>query len=426
MAAVELSDDRLRNWAGNHTYGATAIHHPESLEQLRKLLLSQTRSLRAFATRHSFTDIGDAETLVSLDRLPAARRIEIDRQTDTVAVGPAITFAQLAATLNRNGLALANLASLPHISVCGAVATATHGSGDRVGNLATLVCGMRILTAEGELVTLEAGDERLPGAVVHLGLLGLVLEVTLRVVPYYELSQTVFEGLEWNALFAHFDEVFALGRSVSVFHRFGARTQAVWVKAEPEHELPGELLGAPAARVPQHPLPGGDTAAATAQLGEPGPWSERLPHFRSGFVPSDGNEIQSELFVPRAAAVGAVRELLTLGEQLAPTLLVGELRTIAADELWLSPQHQRSSIGVHFTWRREPRAVAEHVALIEQVLAPFAIRPHWGKIFSVAPETLVRCYPHAADFGKLRADMDPRGIFINRWARRRVPFLLEG
>lgn len=426
MASIELSGDQLRNWAGNHTYGATAIHHPESLEQLRELPLLQTGSLRAVATRHTFTDIGDAETLVSLDRLPAADRIEIDSQALTVRVGPAATFAQLAHTLNRNGLALANLASLPHISVCGGVATATHGSGDRLGNLATLVRGIRLLTADGEVVTMKAEDPRLPGAAVHLGLLGLVLEVTLQVVPYYEVSQTVFQGLEWEALFEHLDEVFALGRSVSVFHRLGAAADAVWVKADPERNLPEEIFGATAARVPQHPLHGGDTTAATAQLGEPGPWSERLPHFRSGFMPSNGSEIQSEAFVARADAPSAIRQLLTLGERLAPTLLIGELRTVAADDLWLSPQHQRGSVGLHFTWKRDPRAVAANVALIERTLAPFAIRPHWGKVFSVAPETLVRCYPRAKDFAKLRADLDPRGVFVNDWAHRHVPFLLEG
>jgi xylitol oxidase len=418
------ASEPLRNWAGNHTYTAAALHQPQTLTELQALLRA-ARSVRAIATRHSFTDIGDADSLIGFERLADAQRIEIDHDSSTVTVGPAVTFAQLAAELNRQGWALENLASLPHISVCGGIATATHGSGDKVGNLATLVIGIRFLTAEGDVVTLGADDPRLPGAAVHLGLLGVVLDVTLRVVPYYEVSQTAFQALEWDALLENFDAVFALGRSVSVFHRFGPRTQALWVKSDPGRLPPPEIFGARVARVPLHPLQDGDPSAATAQLGAPGPWSERLPHFRSGFMPSAGSEIQSELFVARGEAVAAIRELRTLGDRLAPALLVGELRSVAADELWLSPEHGRDTLAVHFTWQREPELVAANVALIERALAPFAIRPHWGKVFSLEQEALARGYARSADFAKLRSEMDPRGIFVNRWARQHVPFLLE-
>jgi xylitol oxidase len=412
----------LLNWSQNFAYHPGHVCQPGSLDELCGLI-SGERSVRAIATRHTFNGMGDAEVLVGFANLPGADHITVDTAAMTVGVGPAVTFAQLAEVLNAHGLALANLASLPHISVCGAMATATHGSGDRQGNLATSVRGMRLLTASGELVVLSAGDPRLAGATVHLGALGFVLEVTLAVVPYYEVSQHVFESLEWDALLAHLDEVFALGRSVSVFHRFGPRTQAVWVKADTGTAVPPELFGAPAAQIARHPLLDGDVEAATVQLGEPGPWSERLPHFRSGFMPSDGAEIQTEVFVARSDAVAAIEALREVAEQLVPILLVGELRTVAADELWLSPQYRRDSLGLHFTWQRDPEGVAWNTSVIEHALAPFAPRPHWGKVFAMGPGELAPAYERAEDFRRLRAELDPTGTFTNAWLRQRCPFL---
>jgi xylitol oxidase len=412
-----------RNWAGNYTYSAREIRRPRSLDELRAIVSTEP-SVRALATRHSFTDLADAELLVGFTELPGAGAITVDASAMTVTVGPAVTFAQLAGALNRHGLALANLASLPHISVAGSIATATHGSGDHNGNLATQVRGLSILTSAGEVVEISAEDSRLRGAAVHLGALGVILEVTLAVVPYYEIAQHVFERLEWEALLAHLDEVFALGYSVSVFHRLGPRAEAVWVKAEIGARVPAEVFGARPAAVDVHPLPGGDVSSATAQLGVPGPWSERLPHFRSGFTPSAGAEIQSEIFVARQDGAAAIAAVLGIADELAPILLVGELRTVAADELWLSPQYRRDSLGLHFTWQRDPAGVRHNMALIEAALAPFAPRTHWGKVFTLAPAQIAAGYDRAADFRALRAELDPRGVFINDWLARQCPFLL--
>lgn len=409
----------FRNWAGNYTYRASEIRRPTSLGELQRLV-ANGGSLHGAGTRHSFTGIGDADTLVALDRLPGSDSIDVDRGAMTATIGAAVTYAQLAETLNRAGLALPNLASLPHISVVGAVATATHGSGDRLGNLATSVCRMRILTSSGDLVELHADDPRLAGAAVHLGALGIVVGLTLRVVPYYEVQQNVYENLEWGALFEHFDEVFALGRSVSVFHDLGSRARAVWIKSDAPSEPPSEVFGATPAGTPLHPLPDGDAANCTAQLGEAGAWSERLPHFRSGYLPSNGEEIQSEVFVARRHGVAAVRAVLDLRERIAGCLLVCELRTIAADDLWLSPHYQRDSLGLHFTWRREPATVERNVGLIEEALAEFEPRPHWGKVFSMDPRVLTPSYPRLSEFNELRAELDPRGAFINSWMRERL------
>lgn len=410
----------LSNWAGNHRYNARALHHPETLDELRRLV-SRASSLQALSTRHTFNAIGDAEELVAFDRLAGASEIAIDRDAMRVRVGPAVTYAQLAEALEPAGLALANMASLPHISVIGATATGTHGSGDRLGNLATSVRAIRLLTSSGDVIDIDADDPRFPGAVVHLGALGIVVAATLAVQPTYELSQRVYEGMSWDALAENLDAITAAGRSVSVFHCFGETVREIWVKSDPGAAQRSELFGAVPADGPRNPVPGADPTFCTAQLGEPGPWHDRLPHFRAGFTPSAGEEIQSEWFVARAdglAAIGALRE--QLGARIRPLLYVSETRTIAADELWMSPHYGRDSIGIHFTWHREPEAVAALCAEVEHVLEPFAPRRHWGKAFAAPATTVALGYPRVEDFVALRNELDPRGVFVNAWLEEKL------
>jgi alditol oxidase len=411
------------NWSGNHTYTAAAVHRPRSLDELAALAAS-AGNLQVLGTRHTFTSIGDAAELIALDRLEGASDVTIDRAGMTVSVGPQVTFAGLADVLNEERLALANLASLPHISVVGAVLTATHGSGDRQGNLATSVVGMRVVTATGEVRDFARGDERFEGVVVNLGKLGIVTRVTLAVQPYYEVCQHVYEGLEWDQVLAHFDEVTAAGRSVSVFHRFEKRTRQIWVKSDRDGSSPPSgrptLLGRPATGEPRNPVPGADPANCTAQLGAPGPWSDRLPHFRAGFTPSFGEEIQSEFFVARTDAAAAIAALQPLAAGIQPLLMIAEMRTVAADSLWLSPQHGRASVGLHFTWQRRQREVEAIVSAIEQALAPFGARPHWGKLFTAPGAAIGALYPRLGDFRQLRDELDPRGVFANPWLRAHV------
>jgi xylitol oxidase len=414
-ASAELS-----NWARNYRYSATVVHHPETLDELRRLT-STLPSLRALGTRHTFTAMGDAEELVALDRLAGAADIYIDRERMTITVGPAVTYAQLAEKLEAAGLALANMASLPHISVIGAVITGTHGSGDALGNLATSVRALRLVTSSGDVVEIGAGDPRFAGAVVNLGAIGIITHLTVAVEPSYQLWQRVYLGLEWDQLAQNLDAITSAGRSVSVFHRFGERVREIWVKGEATAAQPASLFGAQPATEPRNPVPGADPSYATAQLGVPGPWCDRLPHFRAGFTASAGEEIQSEWFVARDEAIAA---LTALREQLAPRirpiLYVAETRTIAADELWLSPHHQRDSIGLHFTWHREPDAVKEMCAEVERVLVPFSPRPHWGKAFEQGAATIANRYPRLADFDALRSELDPRGAFSNAWLSQKL------
>jgi len=429
-AMAHAAAGELTNWAGNYRYGAGSVHHPETLDELRRLC-ARAPSLQVLATRHSFTAIGDAVELVALDRLAGADEITIDRDALRVSVGPAVTYARLARVLQGADLALANMASLPHISVIGAVGTGTHGSGDALGNLATSVRAVRLVTSEGEVLDIHEGDGRFPGAVVHLGALGVITRMTLALEPSYSLSQGVYVGLEWGQLAANFDAIMGAGRSVSVFHRFGERASEVWVKGDPAVNsgagpagagpTRAGLFGASEATAPRNPVPGADPAFCTAQLGAPGPWCDRLPHFRAEFMPSAGEEIQSEWFVARADGMAALTLLREeLGPRIQPLLHVSELRTIAADALWMSPHHSRDSVGLHFTWRREPDAVRDLCVEVERILAPFAPRPHWGKVFAATAETLAPRYPRLADFAALRDELDPRAAFTNRWLVEKV------
>jgi xylitol oxidase len=409
------------NWSGNYAYRAARVHHPSSLGQLSELLAGAD-SVHALGSRHSFTGIGDAGELVALDRL--AGEISVDHAAGTVALPGHVSYAELAKVLNREGMALHNLASLPHISVAGAVATASHGSGDRKGNLATAVVGLELVTSQGELIRAHKGEDRFDGLVVGLGALGVVTRLTLAVEPYYEMRQTVFEGLEWDSLFAHFDEITASGDSVSVFHRFGERTEQVWVKRRADHEdepiSRRELFGAQPASSPRHPISGAGAVNSTEQLGVRGPWSERLPHFRSGFIPSSGEEIQAEFFVAREDGVAAIQAMRELAGSIRPLLLISELRTIAADSLWLSPQFGRPTVAIHFTWQRRQSEVERVLEDIEAALAPFGARPHWAKLFTTSAATIAPHYERLDDFRRLREQLDPRGAFCNDWLRRRV------
>jgi alditol oxidase len=397
----------VRNWAGTYTYRAEAVHRPRTVEQLQELV-ARTPRLRVLGSRHTFNDIADSDELVTLDDLPA----DIVVDGDEVTCGGAVRYGELAEALNAEGLALHNLASLPHISVAGAIATATHGSG--TSNLATAVAGLEFVSSDGELATARRGDPDFDGMVVSLGALGAVTRVTLDVEPTYEIGQRVFDGLPWQAV----PEVFDAGYSVSVFTRWGEVADHVWVKAR--GELPDELFGALPATVERHPVPGLDPVHCTRQMGVPGRWSDRLPHFQMGFTPSVGEEIQSEYVVARSHGLAAIEALRGLGDAMRPALQVAEIRTVAADRLWLSPQYGQDTVGFHFTWRREPELVGRLVAALEVALAPFAPRPHWGKLFLAGSATIADRYERLPDFARLVERLDPRGAFRNDWLERHV------
>jgi xylitol oxidase len=410
----------MRNWAGSHAYRARALHRPGTIEEVRAIVARAPR-VRVLGSRHSFTDIADSDELIALDGLPAT--VAVDHAAGTVSVGAGVTYGALAEALKGEGVALHNLASLPHISVAGAVATGTHGSGDRNGNLATAVAGMEVVTSSGDVVAVARGDPDFDGLVVGLGAAGAVTRVTLDVEPAFQVRQRVFESLAWEALLGRFDDIAASGYSVSVFTDWGRTAGQVWVKArvtDAPESAAGELFGAVAATGERHPIPGADPAGCTPQLGRPGPWSDRLPHFRMGFTPSHGDELQSEYFVPRRHAVAAIEAVRGLADRVRPVLQVSEIRTVAADGLWMSPHHGRDSAALHFTWLRDQAAVERVLADVEAALEPFEPRPHWGKLFLAGAPAVAGRYERLPDFARLLGRMDPRGAFRNDWLTRHV------
>jgi len=408
-----------RNWAGNLTYSARRLHRPTSIAQLQELVAASVR-IRVLGSRHSFNAIADCDELVSLRGLPT--ELQIDSANATATCGAGITYGELAPALHASGLALANLGSLPHISVSGAIATATHGSGDRLGNLASSVAGLELVTSSGELLQLRRGDRDFEGAVVGLGALGAVTRVTLDVEPAYEVAQCVYEPLPWRAIDEHFDELSAAGDSVSIFTLWGEQAGAIWVKRRAGAPAPAieELFGARAAGGARHPIAGADPTACTTQLGVPGPWHERLPHFRLEFTPSAGAELQSEYLLDRRDATAAIEALRALAPRIRPLLHVSEIRTIARDGLWMSPEYGRDSVAIHFTWKPDQDAVERLLISVEDALEPFAPRPHWGKLFVTARAEIAARYERLREFTDLLARVDPRGAFRNDWLVRRL------
>ena len=413
MATAVTGNGAARtNWAGNFTYSTDLLAMPESVEDVRRALAAHTHA-KALGARHSFNNIADStDEQISLKHFD---QMELDPQAHTVTVGAGVTYGQLAPYIDSRGFAVHNLASLPHISVVGATATATHGSGSSNGNLSTAVRAVEMMTAGGQMVTLSPKTlgASFDGVVVGLGALGVITKITLEVQPRFDMTQVVYENLSFAQLEHHLEEIFASGYSVSLFTDWqNHRATQVWIKRRVENGTPTpiepDFFGAKAATRKLHPLAGHPAENCTEQLGIPGPWYERMPHFKMNFTPSSGAEMQTEYFVPREKGYAAILAVEELRDRITPHLFVTEFRSIAADDLWMSPCHQRASMALHFTWKPEWPAVKEILPLIEAKLAPFAVRPHWAKLFTIPPAQIQAQYPRLGDYRTLVAKYDPQ------------------
>jgi alditol oxidase len=417
---------RLTNWAGNLTYSTGSVSYPRSAEEVASLVKQHDR-LKALGTRHCFNTIADSpDHLISLKEMN--RVIALDAQARTVTVEGGINYGQLCPLLQEKGFALHNLASLPHISVAGACTTATHGSGVKNGNLATAVTGLELVIADGTIVSFSKArdEEQLHAAVVGLGALGVVTKVTLAIQPTFSVRQYVFEDLPLSQATEHFDAIMSAGYSVSLFTDWQRdRINEVWLKSLVDSGgradvTRKELFGARPATKNLHPIAELSAENCTGQMGVPGPWFDRLPHFRMGFTPSSGKELQAEYFVPRRHAVEAMLAIQRMGARIGPHLLISEIRTIDADSLWMSPCYKQPSVALHFTWKQDWPAVSQLLPAIERELAPFNVRPHWGKLFTLSPALLRSRYEKLDAFRKLAVQYDPRGKFQNAFLKQHV------
>jgi xylitol oxidase len=402
-------------WARTHDFQAPTLVEARSIDEVREVVAAGG-PVRPLGTRHSFHDLADSEgTLVTVTGIPADAALDESRREVTVGAGT--RYGVLARWLEDRGWALHNLGSLPHISIGGAIATGTHGSGHGNGSLATAVRGLEYVDASGALTEVRAGDPDFPALVVGLGAYGIVVRVTLAIEPSYRMRQDVYSGLPWETFLADPDAVTGSAYSTSVFTNWGDDVGDVWRKARTEAaEPPAEWLDA--RRRTETASLVGSTENLTEQLGIEGAWCDRLPHFRLDATPSNGDEIQSEYFVARSDAAAALNAVRQFADDIRPHLLVSELRTVRADDLWLSGAYGRDTLAIHFTWANHPGPVRDLLPRIEAALAPFGARPHWGKWHTMDAAAVAAVFPRLADARAVFHRLDPDARFANAHLRR--------
>lgn len=411
-----------KNWAGSYTYTPANLFEPTSSEEVQKLV-KKLGQQKALGSTHCFNDIADSPTnQISTKKLNKVVKLDVANKTITVEAGA--RYGDFAQTLHEQGYALHNLASLPHISVAGACATATHGSGVGNGNLATGVVGLELVKPDGSMVTLGKGHPDFNAVVVGLGAFGIITKVTLALQPTYEVRQDVFLDLPMSSVVSHFDAIMASGYSVSLFTDWmDNKVSEVWVKRRTDMEVVDlglDFYGAKPATANMHPIVAISPENCTEQMGVSGPWYDRLPHFKMGFMPSAGEELQSEYFIPREHAVAALLAIEKMREEIYPHILISEIRSIAADTFWMSPCYEQDCITIHTTWKQKTKEVLVLLPKIEAALEPFHPKPHWGKLFTMDAKTLQRRHEKHADFVALAKAYDPERKFVNGYLSKNI------
>ena len=408
----------LRNWSGTYQFTAREVIAPRTVGEVQRAVAAGGR-VRAIGTRHSFNDLADnGATLVSVAGI--APEPVIDEAAGTVTVGAGTPYGVLAAWLQDRGWALGNLGSLPHISIAGATATGTHGSGSRNRILSAAIAGLEYVAADGELRHVSRSTPDFAGMAVGLGAFGIVVRVTLDIEPTYLIRQDAYTGLPWDRVLADLDDILEAAYSLSLFTDWsGESLHAAWVKRRvetAEAAVPAEFFGA---RRDPGPVRFIDAPADNLTvLGVAGPWSERLPHFRLDSTPSNGDEIQSEYFVDRRHGAPALEALRQRSRSITPLLMISEIRSTAQDQLWLSGSYGRETMAIHFTWRNRPDQVDAALKEVEAALEPFAARPHWGKVSHVTAGQVAELYPRLRDARDLFERLDPDGRFSNNRLER--------
>jgi len=417
-------NEKLKNWAGNLEYSTSKIDYPKSLEEVQQIVKKHSK-LKVLGTRHCFNTIADSKyNFISLREMK--KIVSLDANAKTVTVEGGIKYGELCPWLNDEGFALHNLASLPHISVAGAITTATHGSGVKNKNLCGPVEALEIVTADGDVINFSKKDgEKFYAAVVGLGAIGVITKVTLNIQPTFMMRQWVYTKMPLQQIKEHFDEIVSSGYSVSLFTDWQNESiNEVWIKSLVDDasnaEAKKDFFGAAPATKNVHPIIELPAENCTEQMGVPGTWYERLPHFKMGFTPSSGKELQAEYFVPHEHAVEAIQAIQKMGKEIGPHLFISEIRTIDADDFWMSTCYKQPSVTIHFTWKQEWNAVSKLLPAIEKELAPFNAKPHWGKLFTMSPSTLASRHQKMNDFKKVVAEFDSKGKFRNEFLEKNI------
>jgi xylitol oxidase len=408
----------MQNWSKNVDFNDRAFLQPESLVELQELVRSNQK-IRARGTAHCFNEIANTSSYaINLAKMP--RVIEVSAATNSVTVSAGLKYGELAPALHNQGWALNNLASLPHITIAGSISTGTHGSGAKNQNLANQVLSLDIVTAEGELRHIDRANPAFNALVIGLGLGGIVYQYELKIEPTFEIRQVIYPGIPLDVLQRNFDQIMGSAYSVSFFTDWGSdQVGNLWCKFRDNETIPESIGGSTKADKKYHPIPSVDPVACTEQLGESGYWHERLSHFKLDFTPSVGEEIQTEFFVDRRDAAAAIEAVSKLGDEITPLLWITELRTVAADDLWLSGAYQQDTLAIHFTWKKD-LAIYPLIEKVEAALRPFNYRPHWGKVFIADAEYLKSVYPKMSEFKALVEALDPSKKFENSFTRTKV------
>ena len=420
-----VTAQRLSNWAGNLSYSTANVHYPKTLSEVQ-VLVKRLNKCTALGSRHSFNKIADStENQISLDNLN--KIVSLDKSSNTVTVEAGVRYGELSPYIHENGYALNNLASLPHITVAGACATATHGSGITNGNLSTAVSAIEFVNALGDVIKISRDNnaEQFYGAVVALGALGIVTKVTLDLVPTFNMKQVVYRNMPMEELKNNFASIMSSGYSVSLFTDWKNKNiNEVWIKSRVDPNdtagVASELHGATLATENMHPVESQSAENVTDQMNVPGPWYERMPHFKMGFRPSTGKELQAEYFVPFEQGYEALMAVEKLHDKISPHLFISEIRSVQKDNFWMSPCYKKDCVAIHTTWKQEIDTVNELLPLVEEQLAPFNPRPHWAKLFALPPPVLQSRIEKLKDFRELANHYDPNGKFRNEFLSNNI------
>ncbi len=406
----------MQNWSKNVDFNDRGYLQPESLAELQELVRNNAK-LRARGTAHCFNEIANTSSYaINLSKMP--QTIEINPESNSVTVAAGLKYGELAPVLHQQGWALNNLASLPHISIAGSISTGTHGSGIKNQNLANQVLSFDLVTAEGELRHVDRTNPAFNALVVGLGLGGIVYQYELKIEPTFKIRQVIYPEIPLDVLQRSFDQIMGTAYSVSYFTDWGNdQFGNLWCKFRDDEVIPERIGGMAKADKKYHPIPSVDPVACTEQLGVSGFWHERLSHFKLDFTPSVGEEIQTEFFVDRKDAAAAIEAVSKLGAEISPLLWITELRTITADDLWLSGAYQRDTLAIHFTWKKDD-AIYSVIEKVETALRPFNYRPHWGKVFTADAQYLKSVYPKMSEFKALVEALDPTKKFENSFTRK--------